>query len=840
MTLNFSTYISGNQEDECNRVALDGDGNAYIVGFTSSTNLAVRNAYQSTFQGGTYDAFVMKINATYNSLVYCTYLGGSSIDKANDIAVDQVGNCYIAGVTSSSDFPTHNAYNSIYGGGTYDAFVVKLNSTGGIEYSTFLGGDNNDVAYGMTIDADGNVYACGYTQSTNFPTQNAYQSSHSTTTSADWFITKLNSNGNALNFSTFFGGTSSEFATSITLDAEHNVYVGGYVMSGFPTKNAFQSSHGGGIYDAGIAKFNATGDGLNYSTYLGGSGSEEKESIVVDQDGNCYITGQTSSSNFPLKDPIDATYNGKYSDVFLTKLNCTGNGIFYSTYIGGCGDGSSLIDDIPHQIKIDQTGCSYIVGETTSADFPMVNEWNRTLNGGRDVFFLKVNETGTGINYSTFIGGDTQDSGNGIAIDTDGNCVIAGTTSSSNFPTQNPIFNDQYNTDGFFLRFIINQPSPGVMLVNAVNQSTLDGNIFIDIAIWDNSSLSQVLYDWDKTPTSVFSPPYDTQSPLVEGVHDLNVAACNGHGLWTNHTYRFDIMNVPPIISLENAINNSWHSSVILLDFTISDVVGLHVVQYAWDGAAYADFSSPYDINIPSTETKHQIWIYANDTAGNAIECTYTFYIDYTVPTINLQNAANNSWLTSAILLDFAISDSEGLHVVQYEWDGALYADFNSPYDTNIPSTETTHQLRIYANDTAGNAIECTYTFFMDSTPPAISLQSLQNNSIIPANTPLEFNIVDGGFLSSVKYRWDGDSDVELTAPFRINGPVSPGTHVLLVIATDAAGNAISVNYTFTIEDPLLIPIICVVIAAFAIGVVVVVKKIIIPRRKHAKSVVMK
>jgi hypothetical protein len=256
----YSTYLGGSGWDFGRSIAVDPSGNAYVAGHTSSTNFPIQNPYQASNGGGSDDAFVTKLNISGSALLYSTYLGGSGDDIGLGIAVDSSGNAYVAGNTSSTNFPTQNPYQGGYGGGSYDAFVTKLNISGSaLLYSTYLGGNGGDSGISIAVDSSGNAYVAGDTFSTNFPTQSPYQGTFGGGYS-DTFVTKLNISGSALEYSTYLGGNSDDGGSSIAVDSSGNAYVVGHTAStNFPTQSPYQGTFGGGSYDAFIASFFSDG-----------------------------------------------------------------------------------------------------------------------------------------------------------------------------------------------------------------------------------------------------------------------------------------------------------------------------------------------------------------------------------------------------------------------------------------------------------------------------------------------------------------------------------------------------------------------------------------------------
>ncbi len=378
---------------------------------------------------GGQDVFVTKMNAAGNALVYCTYLGGSGTDYGYGIAVDADGNAYVTGETDSTNFPTMNPFQAA-NGGNGDAFVTKLNATGNaLIYSTYLGGSTSDMGAAIAVDAAGNAYVTGSAYSTDFPTVNPFQASSGG--SYDAFVTKLNAAGNALVYSTHLGGSDADYGQGIAVDAEGNAYVAGYTYSkDFPTVNPFQPTLNG-LINAFVTKFDGVGNGVFYSTYLGGNNVDVGQGIAIDAAGNAYVTGTTESVDFPTMNAFQATLEGG-QDAFVTKLNAAGDALVYSTYLGG------KLGDLAYGIAVDAAGSAYVTGYTHSTDFPTKNPFQANFGGGDvDAFVTKLNTAGSGLVYSTYLGGSGNDGGLGIAVNA-GNAYVTGSTYSSDFPTMNP------------------------------------------------------------------------------------------------------------------------------------------------------------------------------------------------------------------------------------------------------------------------------------------------------------------------------------------------------------------------------------------------------------------
>ena len=452
--LAYSTYLGGSGSDGGTGIAVDSFGNAYVVGTSFSVDFPTLNPIQPKFGGQVSDVFITKLNATGTALLYSTYLSGSFTDGFSDIysvgnaiAVDFLGDAYITGSTSSSDFPvTPGAFQPVFASKNLpkaNAFVAELSPRGdALVYSTYLGGNRFDVGFGIAVDSSGNAYVSGETGSTNFPvTPNGFQTTFAggTTTGGaqptDAFVTKLNAAGSALAYSTYLGGSGDEYAAGIAVDASGNAYVTGATSStNFPTNAPFQAVYGGGPEDVFVTKLNAAGSLLVYSTYLGGSGDDHAAGIAVDASGNAYVTGTTTSTNFPTNAPFQTAYGGGPEDVFVTKLNPAGSALAYSTYLGGSGD------DYAAGIAVDASGNAYVTGTTTSTNFPTNAPFQAAYGGGpEDVFATELNAAGNGLVYSTYLGGSGDDFGGGIAVDNSGSGYLTGGTSSTNFPLSSPL-----------------------------------------------------------------------------------------------------------------------------------------------------------------------------------------------------------------------------------------------------------------------------------------------------------------------------------------------------------------------------------------------------------------
>jgi Beta-propeller repeat len=299
-TLVYSTYFGGSVGDGAHAIAVDAQGSVYITGDTGSGDFPTAQAAQP-LPGGQRDAFVAKLDPS-GSLVYSTYLGGSGWEAGAGVAVDRLGNAYVTGRTSSPDFPTLNPVQANHAGGMYDAYVAKLDPSGSLVYSTYLGGGADDVGLGIAVDRHFSAYVTGSTFSSDYPTQNALQSTHGG--GYDAFVTKLDPSGSVLVFSTFLGGSSDDFGHAIGVDAKgRSCVAGGTASDDFPIANALQK-HLGGSADAFVAMLSSSGSSLSYSTFLGGKEWDAAYGVAVEPRGSAHVTGETSSDDFPTANPL--------------------------------------------------------------------------------------------------------------------------------------------------------------------------------------------------------------------------------------------------------------------------------------------------------------------------------------------------------------------------------------------------------------------------------------------------------------------------------------------------------------------------------------------------------
>ncbi|HTV62107.1 MAG TPA: SBBP repeat-containing protein [Verrucomicrobiae bacterium] len=514
--LSYSTYFGGNGNDAAAALAVDTNGFVYIAGQTTSTAVppgkpfATPGAFQTTYPGGLFTAFVAKFDNLGTNLIYLTYLGGDVNDYASAIAVDGPGNVYVTGETESPNFPvtTNAPFRHIGGtsapttGYPIDAFVTKLASGGSnLVFSTFLGGSASDAANGIALDSADNVYVTGFTFSTNFPvtTNNAFQTQSAFTNwnyqpeyDANAFVTEIGASGTNLLYSSYFGGNYFDFGEAIAVDESNYIYITGYTLStNFPVKNAIMQTIGTNFvngnllngrtnqfpffgYDAYVAKFAPGFSNLIYSTYLGGGDDDAGYAVAADGAGNAYVAGWTDSTNFPVTvtnlPPIqngltnNVVYGFLITNAFVVQIVWNGSNaaIGHSVVFGGTNEFST---DIANGLALDASGNIFVDGSTSSTNFPAVDtgpDFLAATNAGQDdAFVIAFSTNFSSVMYSGSLGGAADDSAYAIAVDPADNAYIAGQTYSANFPTNNArqtVLNGAANT--FLAKLILNTNPP--------------------------------------------------------------------------------------------------------------------------------------------------------------------------------------------------------------------------------------------------------------------------------------------------------------------------------------------------------------------------------------------
>ncbi|WP_309495483.1 SBBP repeat-containing protein [Mechercharimyces sp. CAU 1602] len=450
---------------------------------------------------------------------YVSYLGGASGQNlGGGIITDSLGNAYVTGTTSATDFPvTSGAFQTLKNGES-DAFISKINPAGtSLLYSTFLGGSMTDEGNGIAVDSENNAYITGFTISTNFPITSAAFQTITTGGTFNAFVSKINASGSSLLYSTFLGGSTGSSSTGedIALDGSNQAYIVGTTdTSSYPiTSGAFQTILRG-TSDAFITKLNPFGSALVYSTFLGGSEDESGNGIAVDASNQAYVTGQTTSTNFPTSaSAFQLTRRGP-ADAFVSKLNEAGSSLLYSTYLGGASSEEGL------SIAVDIAENAYVTGETiSSTSFPVTANAFQTSATLSSAFVSKVNNTGSELLYSTYLGGSLQDGGCGIAVDSFGKAWVTGFTDSIDFPTTSDAFQDSLiglGNDAFLTQMSFS--GDGICFSSYLGGTSADSGVDVAVDSFGN------VYIIGETISADLPTTFQAFQPRIAGSQDAFVA----------------------------------------------------------------------------------------------------------------------------------------------------------------------------------------------------------------------------------------------------------------------------------------------------------------------------
>lgn len=764
-TIEMSTFIGSNYVDSALNVILGPDDKLYIVGSTYGDDFVQVNPYNST-HGGSKDAFVMRINSALDTIEFSTFLGGLSTDDGKDVGVDSSGNIYVAGDSSSSDFPLVREYQD-YGESYLTKFaedttnpVITLNDPEeGLTIHPVMDIDL-DVTDDWFVDTvlyawdDGNNVTLSEPYDVPVPNEKTYvlhvYANDSAGNEVSETYTFIRSTS-WLMYSTFLGGsveamldTDNDRGTAIALDAEGNAYVAGNAKSlDFPTLNPMNASNNGN-YDIFLSKFSPDGT-LLYSTYIGGPLEDQVWDIEIDGSGNVYLCGYTrSSTGFPIINAQNDTFGGGLYDGYLMKVNSTGNGLIFSTFLGG----NSY--DSPRALELDAIGNIYVVGDTQSNDFPIVNAFSDTKGAGYDLFLSKYSPSGQDLLYSTFIGGDDMDIGIDIALDTDGYCYLIGYTHSTDYPT----YNAMNSTKNGVQDIIITKMKPGEPSLNYSTYFGCSGNnqgrgIAVDAA--------GVAYIVGWASTSDY--PLKNEIQIHQGNNDVVVTAINQTGtgvlfstyLGTTSTDEGNDIAIGPDghvyitgsaagngIPVENAYDSTYAGSndVIVAKFNLAGdelefctYLGGTSSDYGWRIAVHTD-GTMFITGGTSSSTYPTINAFQEtyeSTAGDAF--VTRIGIDKTAPTINdppdtaiqVGTTGNNvTWIP-----DDDSPDSYQIFINGSLLDEGVWDDVDENITVSVDGlAEEVYNVTIVVYDEGGNSDTHTIwvTVVNDDTAPTIDI----------------------------------------------------------------------------------------------------------------------
>jgi len=608
------------------------------------------------FEVGDYD---VSRSLIIDPLIYSTYIGGSGDEGygflASDITIDSDNNSYIIGQTVSTDFPTTpGCYDDYHNGNNWKVFVCKLNPDGtDLIFSTLIGGSaSSDFGYSIALDSGRNSYITGITGSSNFPTtDDCYDNSYDD--NYDVFVTKLNQDGTDLIYSTFVGESRRDAGESIDVDVDGNAYVVGCTASSlFPTTDdCFDDTYNGGDRNCGdvfVFRLNHNGSSLDYSTFIGGWKDEWGLDITLDPDNNVFITGHTTSDDFPTTEGcFDDSYNGEGDDwggdVFVTGLKNDGSDLLYSTFVGGSDNDKGAC------ITLDGEKNAVVAGETSSFDFYVTeNAPDRTYHGNNDAFIFRLNADGSDIHYSSFLGGDQRDKAEAVVVDPDGNAYITGYTNSSDFPTTPGCYCDSNNGDyDVFVTIIDEQGS-------TFQYSTYFGGDEGDYGWGISLDDHEVIYVVGKT----FSPDIETTPTCFDD----------------SYNYRCDMIVFSLNYTSPTAIIESISPSIALegdpVHFAGNGRDTGEIVRYSWlssiDGEIYNDSDPEFSISVLSPG-QHVVYLMVQDDDGYWSPSVNDTFIIHEKPEAHIDHITPNP-ATDEESIHFGGYGIDDGSIVRYVW----------------------------------------------------------------------------------------------------------------------------------------------------------------------------
>ncbi len=656
--LEFSTFIGGSGLDIGISLAIDSSDNIYITGITVIDTInypTTPDAFDETHNGGYYDIFVTKLAANGSTLLFSTFLGGTSEDIANAIALDNDNNVYLTGTTYSTDFPiTSEVFDPSYNGG--DAFITKLASNGSsLILSSFIG---SGTGHSIAINSNNDVFITGDTPLSNFPTTaDAYDKVHNG--DLDIFVTKLAANFSTLIFSTFIGGSEFDYGRSLVIDNNENIIITGYSNSAdFPTTTgSFGIIYEGG-YDTIVSKLDSEGSILQSSTFVGGSADDYGCGIAIDSNNDVYITGETASTDFPTTADAYNTVNHGAEDVFVTKLSEDLASLIFSTYIGG------LEDEMGNSIVINDNNEIFVTGYTLSTNFPIsVGAYDKTHNGVRDVFVLALSANGSIILFSSFIGGTSEDIAYSIKIDHTNALYITGSTvdGATDFPSTPNAYDDTHNggNDIFVVKIIGLIPNPPTNITSVSNEK---GNYIFLV--------------WDANPNNIISlyTAYKIYRGTSSGVYSY-LGSSIGSQTYYNDTTIVADQDYYYVVTTTNQFGEGQYSSEYNTIIQSISEPTAPINVYASPGGNFVDLS----------------WSASIDDGGSAV-IEYKIYRGtsqgiYSMIFVSTLTEFNDTTVDGCITYYYVIT------AVNAIGEGAYSSEVSAAIPTSVPPTNTITEI---------------------------------------------------------------------------------------------------------------------------------------------------
>ena len=764
----YTTYLGGSLSDQAYGITVDGSGCAYIAGETYSFDFPLRNAWQ-TSEHGDRDVFVSKLSADGSSLIYSTYLGGGSFDSGRAIAIDSSGAAYVTGVTWSADFPTTPGVLQTTYAGQGDVFVAKLNPSGGLVFATYIGGAGADTATSIALDSARNAYVAGYTSSLNFPMSHAYQP----TFRGGWqdaFVFALNTNGSSSIYSTYIGGSGNEVAQGVAVTPAGEAFiVGSTDSSDFPTASPIQSSNAGEL-DAFVVKLTASG-GLAYATYFGGRSSDYGNAIAVDSSGVAYITGTTVSSDFPVTQGALQTATTTTYDAFVARLRSDGT-LSYAARFGGTDS------DEGSAIAVDSFGNAYIGGYTYSSDFPVRLAPQPLFAGSgggmpaNDAFLARLNQDGSAIQFSTYLGGTADDRVTGLAVDGAGDCYVAGFTLSHDFPVTAGSL--RTSIGGSMDSFVTKLSVPLILDAVTVSPSTVNGgaSATVNLVLSTAAPAGGATVTLSSTST-VFPVPSSLVIPAGQSSGSLQVQAStnvpNSTTVTVTAAYNGSSQDAsitvtvsPPAlasIAISPSAVNSGASATVTIALTVAAPTG--GVAVALSSTNAAAFSVPSSFVVPAGQSSGSFQVLASNVGGSTtvtVNAAYngttrTASVTVTNPppalaSIEIDPSSFNSGSSATVTIALTAAAPLGGVVVALSSNNV--AAFSVPSSFFVPARQSSGSFQVLASNVgASTTVTVTATYSGTSMVALVTVnaQPVVVTGIVvsqPAFSPLLITLATG------------------------------------------------------------------------------------------------
>ncbi len=736
----YSTFVGGavgEWELASGGVAVDGSGRAVVAGFSNTTDFPTTpGAFQVDNAGGGGDVCVFRLSASGDDLDWSTYIGGGGSESPYDMALDPSGRPIVVGWTNSTDFPTTDGSLRPSRSGTdQEGFVLKLSPDGSdLAWSTYLGGNDTDEVVAVALDDLGSVYVAGNTISGDLPTSPwAHQQNHSGGL-YDAFVAKLAPDGSDLAYMTYLGGDRWDIAGGLGVDGSGFAYVGGQTLSGnLSTQGAFCETVAG-FLDAFVAKVNATGSGLGFLTYIGGSREEMAEFVDVAPNGTVTVAGVTESPLFPTTDGAFQTLHRGMQDAFVLRLSANGSVLEYSTLFGGSNR------DTCEGFAMDGTGSTYLTGRTYSNNVTTLRGAHQFAFGGViDAYVARLDLSGSELLYSSYLGGSRVDIGQGIALDPDGNATIVGGTESTDFPTTPGAYQEAIGgrVDVFVTKmdpFLDLEPPVAVpgedMIIDMYETVHFDGSASTDnvgIVNWTWN------FTYDGSPMSLYGPEvewtFDIAGKYYVYLH-VHDAVGNVGSQWVSVYVRDTEF---PVAVAPGDIYGQQHWNIVLDGMGSTDNVGIDGYNWTffYEGANVTLEGGRVEFTFHEAGT-YVVTLNVTDPEGNWDTASFTIHIqDITVPVAVAGQDVTVDQHTRVVFNSTGSEDNVGItnHTWRFVYRGvpihlfgpspAFTFDAAGTYDVTLSvvdavDNQATDQMRVTVRDTTPPVAVAGYDTIID------------------------------------------------------------------------------------------------------------------------------